>query len=248
MTGGVSAQRRGGTTYYVELPDGSKHKYVGVTTVLNEVAKPFLLNWAAEQAAKAVFDDPDISLGDAKKAHTKVRDAAGSKGTTVHSFAEAWANGSPMDPATAPTEVRPYIAALYDFFSSIEPEILYSEVIVVSDTYEYAGTADSVLRDRDGHILLTDYKTSKNVYEWENGLQLTAYRNADFIIDPATRQALPLPRIDQGQIVHLKPNGTWSLHHFDVPFENFLAYLHIYRQRNNLACPPACWCQPMGVD
>lgn len=236
----VEAKRRGGTQYYVVTRTGSKAKFVGVTTVLGEVAKPQLMGWAAKVAAQAVFDDPDISLDEAKKAHLAVRDAAGNRGSAVHSYAEAWANGAPLDPDEAPETIRGYVQAVDAFFKESGMTILHPEAVVVSETYEYAGTADGIGEDAEGNTVLLDYKTSSRVYDYEMGLQLRAYERADYLVDPKTREPIDLPEIDYAMIVHLKPSGRYSLHKLDGDFGTFLAYLHAYRVRNDLTCPPTC--------
>jgi hypothetical protein len=110
------------------------------------------------------------------------------------------------------------------------PSYQATEVCVYSDTYGYAGTADGFLTI-DGVRFIFDYKTTRDPYDAQGrpkgpypesvGLQLAAYRNADFAavwrprrfekqfrryycLSPAERElAVPVPEVDQGLVIYI---------------------------------------------
>lgn len=105
--------------------DEKKHRYeldgkplTGVTTILGVIAKPALIQWAADETVKYLgwinpkkcteqekqealariatnlsFDDPEIffnTLSEARVQHAKRKEKAGDVGTAVHAMIEGW--------------------------------------------------------------------------------------------------------------------------------------------------------------
>jgi hypothetical protein len=114
------------------------------------------------------------------------------------------------------------------------PSYQATEVCVYSPTYGYAGQTDGFMTI-DGTRFIIDYKTSRDPYDGqgkpktpyptENGLQLSAYRNAEFAavwrprrykqqsrryyaLSPAERElAVPVPEVDTGLIIYITPEA-----------------------------------------
>jgi hypothetical protein len=81
-----------------------------------------------------------------------------------------------------------------------------------SDTHEYAGSFDGILRLRlDEHgkpdpagepaLVMADWKTSKSTYP-DVALQMSAYANADKIIAPDGTET-PMPEFDGALVLHI---------------------------------------------
>ena len=102
-------------------------------------------------------------------------------GTVTHELIEAWIFGQDSyepdedigsETVFAASEgLRQYI----DWSEGTGVEYLESEIRMVSEEYQYAGTADAIVRI-DDKIYLVDFKTSKGVYD-SHLVQLAAYRH-----------------------------------------------------------------------
>jgi hypothetical protein len=104
-----------------------------------------------------------------------------------------------------PAAAVPFLAAFDRFTAEHEPGWLASEQTVVSRRYGYAGTLDA-LCTLGGRVTLLDVKTGRGVYP-EACLQLAAYAHADFTGHPDGRTEQPLPAIQAGAVLHLRPGG-----------------------------------------
>lgn len=110
-----------------------------------------------------------------RAAATAERDRAAALGTAVHDAAAA---GRPL--TEVPAEVAPRLRQYLDWLATSGAEVLGSEFQCWNLTLGYAGTADLLVRFRDGSIWLIDIKTGKGVYA-EYALQLIAYARAEFV-------------------------------------------------------------------
>ncbi len=110
-----------------------------------------------------------------RAAATAERDAAASLGTAVHDAAAA---GLTLDEVSS--AIAPRLRQFYDWLAKSSAEILGSEFQCWNLELGYAGTADALVRLRDGSVWLVDYKTGKGVYG-EFALQLIAYSMAEFV-------------------------------------------------------------------
>jgi len=80
--------------------------------------------------------------------------------------------------------------------------------------------------DRSGapHLVLGDWKTSKATYP-DVALQMAAYMNADFIIDPdGNREAMP--EFDGAAVLHIT-DETWAFKPVDTGAEVFAEFLRL---------------------
>jgi hypothetical protein len=110
-----------------------------------------------------------------RQAATEERDLAAELGTAVHDAA-----ATNLDPETVEPSVRPRLLQFRSWLATAQPEILGTEFQVYNLTAGYAGTADLLVRLRDGSIWLIDLKTGKGTYS-EHALQLIDYRTAEFV-------------------------------------------------------------------
>lgn len=121
-----------------------------------------------------------------------------------------------------------------DWLHRFQPSYQATEVCVYSPTYGYAGQADAFLTI-DGVRFIVDYKSTRNPrdsrgkpktpYPESVGLQLAAYRNAEFaavwrprrtekwkrryyLLGQAERElAVPVPEVDTGLVIQITPEA-----------------------------------------
>jgi hypothetical protein len=215
----------GGSRLYV-FPDGAKHP--GVTSIIGQLPKPFLVPWAAKLSAQWAMDNLPI-LNDLAKRDTKAaveliagasrRSTAGSAdtGTEVHGYFEALLLGDPL-PALS-EDAQPFAGPLHDFVADWKPTAVMTEGTVRSDSVGYAGSFDAIVDIAGEHVLL-DLKTGKGTYP-EVSLQLAAYRFADSLADGS-----PVPRIDACAVLHVRP-GHYSLSPVKGDAEAFEFFKHL---------------------
>lgn len=219
-------KRRGSYYYYLG------EKFVSVTNVLQMLAKPALITWAAKTASGLVLDDPERfdTVEKAVGGLYKTRDKSGERGTDVHTIAEQYGGGVTDIAEYKDTEMEGFSKAVESFFTIVDPKVLYTEVNVYSRVYGYAGTAD-LIAEIGEQIWLLDYKTSKAVYP-EMGLQLEAYKSADFALIDGEEVTLPV--MDRSAVVLLKKNGTFVFHPIDGDMEVFLALKKVWDWKKSL--------------
>lgn len=224
-------------------------KYASVTTIIgNGIPKQKILtSWAAKMVAteaakmifggttlaalKRVFGDKEALIKHLKGSPYAYRDKKGDIGSKVHAWVEAYTLGQPLPEAAL--EIKGYLEGFKQFLEDYRPEFIATEATVYSVQWGYAGTLDWIAWlwmptdevDEDGRpiferkLLLGDWKTSGGVYG-DYALQMNAYGHADFIGLPGGVEA-PLPEVEGAVIVHLEPNGHYSL--WDCRFD-----LHVF--------------------
>lgn len=141
--------------------------YPSVTTILQYMPR----NQHFENWLKDVGHNADLIARHAAK-----------EGTQVHEAAESLVLGEQVSWFTVDGRAKysqivwEMIMRFYDFWSTHKPELISSEDFVYSDEYQYAGTADLVVK-MDGETWLLDIKTSKHVHK-SYSRQLAAYAKA----------------------------------------------------------------------
>lgn len=180
-------------------------EYPSVTTIQRMAGMPHGLHqWAVGQVIKHVVghadeiagrlsaaaeidlrNGPGSQLGhsavaaiigrELRAAATAERDRAATLGTAVHDAAATGRSVGEVDES-----LRPRLAQYLQWLEASGAEILASEFQLWSPSVGYAGTADLLVRLRDGRIYLVDLKTGKGVYR-DHALQLMAYLMADFV-------------------------------------------------------------------
>lgn len=187
-------------------------KVPGVTTILGDgLAKPALINWAANTTAGYAVDHwdeltdmkPSERLRTLEKCRYADRDAAGKRGTEVHRLAERLAAGEEVE---APDEIAGHVEAYVKFLDDFDVRPLVIEGVVISYKHRYAGTLD-LIADMPtlGERLILDIKTARSGVWPDNGLQLAAYRYADAYLRHGTEE--PLPACDGAAVVHVRADG-----------------------------------------
>lgn len=247
--------QRDGSRWYV-LDSGER--FISVTTVLGGITKYGLLDWAAKLAAETAAEhvdrlttasDPCNARGDdacgicrtcvttwIAGAHNRVRDAAGDRGTRLHEATahyDVFGEGGHVD-----DDVMNQFTHYRNWLDYYKPEIVATDVTVISRKWGYAGSLDKIIKFGEdsplpksldhlrGLNLVLDEKTGKHVGITE-GLQVTAYARADAILlDDGTETELP--PIGGGLILHNRPEKI-QMREVHVTDANHALFVHALR-------------------
>ncbi len=224
--------------YYYADAEGKK-KYTGVTTVINVLAKPALIGWAARMAAEhiqAVMERGEPITADviteAKNAHQKKKEAAGEAGTDAHTLVEEYIkilldkNGGRPDMSIGIPET---IEKFEAWARENVDHFIFSEKRMADPELFLAGTADFAYVGKDGNRYMADLKTSSGIYGIDFWLQTAAYRmlaenNGDEPYDACV-------------VVRMGKDGSFEvarMFDYETCKNAFLACLTIYRAQSNL--------------
>jgi len=157
-------------------------KFPSVTSILNVLNKPQLVNWAVRLTRDYIKQElfafrradslTDLDLGNllAKSAaeHDRVRNAAADHGIVVHSSIASYIGNT-----SNVAQNDPVIIAFRKWQEGAHFLPVASERLVSSHEHGYAGTAD-LIGTLNGRLALLDIKTGRGVYP-EYKLQLAAY-------------------------------------------------------------------------
>jgi hypothetical protein len=230
----VSTVKRGDSRFYVHPETGAKAP--GVTSVVNMLPKPFLQYWSAKLVAETAAEnagtlvqmlltgngDKAAAIEWLKGAPRRMTSGAADTGTKVHELCERIARGE--DIGRVHPDLSPYVEHFREFVRIFEPEFLFMEESIWSETNDYAGTFDAIARIR-GETIVLDWKTTRSGVHEEVALQMSAYANADYIVR-ADGGKMPLPHIDGAAVLHLRPEG-WGLYPVAIGHEVFTQFLHL---------------------
>lgn len=228
MTQPINSQYEGDDRVYVWPP--TKEKFYSVTTILNSLNKPALMHWSAKQAAqyvagnfnevyKMLGEDREAAIKHIAAAHTRTKDLSSDIGTHVHECVEKYIKGQDM-----PNPIPEHMRQFDKFLLEHNPKFEMCEGTVYNRQVGYAGSFDFIATI-DGVRTIIDIKTGKNIYP-EVALQLTAYKNGEFI--GHDDKELPVPAIEAGGVLQLRMTG-WKYIPVRVDSEVYLAFRHIHQ-------------------
>lgn len=222
---------------------GHKHLWdgkpmTGVTTILSVIAKPALIGWASNMAVDYVLsnckdkEDKEILLNlnhwleEARKAHTRKKDAAGDIGKLVHSAVEEFIkNGT--EPKLDEQGMK-----MFENFRKWAKEnhvkFIESEKHLYSESLFVGGILDMVI-EIDGQFWIADLKTGSGIYP-EFFFQMAAYQ--------ILWEEMKLPEKITGHIVlNLRKDGTFEESRnvsVDENKEAFMAAYKLYKIINKI--------------
>ena len=223
----------------------------GVTTILNVIAKPALIGWAARMAvehieknfptAEELFENPKIFtelLEEAKTAHAQKRDKAGDVGKIAHKLCELYIkseDGEVEGYNELPDEKKKLVDTMRDHFVSWAEKnsvkFLESEKKVYNKDWFVGGTYDFKC-EIEGKVYIGDIKTG-GVYDRTPFAQCAAYQYMEQKMNPEVK-------IDDRLIVNLKKDGKFDeekdvyvSEHYEDDLKLFQAALEIYRNMKN---------------
>jgi hypothetical protein len=214
----------GNHAYWLMDPDtGKRGRVPSVTTLLNQLAKPALVKWAARVAAEYAQDYwDDLALKPASErvrlitaAPEDAKNKAAAKGTHIHALAEHLLAG---DAVEIPADLQDTVTGFARWWTASGFEVLQTEAMVWSEKDDlggcaYAGTCDLIARHpRYGRTIL-DWKTG-GVWP-EHGVQVAAYADAEWVVHDGTDQPMTTPTgrppIDTLAVARISPDGV-ALH------------------------------------
>lgn len=230
----ISTISRGGSRFYVSPTTGEKAP--GVTSVVGMLPKGFLGPWNAKLVAEYAVDNLGEVVGIAmrdrqaaidlmKGAPRRFTSKAADVGTDAHDIFEKMAGGE--SPGRLHPDLKVYADHFGEFLDEFQPEFLHLEQTVWSDTHNYAGSFDAVMRVQ-GETVGADWKTTRSGVHAEVAIQLSAYRFADYILDPAGGENIEIPKWDGGAVLHVRPEG-WKLVPVKCDEEIFQYFLYLRR-------------------
>ena len=226
---------------YFADAEGTK-PYTGITTILNVIAKPNLIQWASNENGKyiqanakmvdgAYIVTPEL-LEEARLAHARKKEKAGTHGTDAHALVEEYVNlmlrGADIgvnEPRFAP------IQKFIDWATINVDQFLFSERRLSNKELFIAGTADFAYV-KDGKRYMADFKTSSGVYDISYWLQCAAYR---FIAESEGDA-----KYDGCTIVRLGKDGSFEVMHrydYETDLSAFMACLTLYRAQSTFKKP-----------
>jgi len=214
--------RRGGFYWLKGKP------YVSVTNVLTAINKPALIKWGARQVYWGMVANPKMQEEEAVSLPFTARDAAGSRGNTIHSLVEAYkASGKIVE--TVPKQFRGYYDGFLQWIGNNKVKVLEQEKTVFSQKHGYAGTLDILCEINDNPGLwIVDVKTNKDgaVYP-EHALQQSAYKQA---LSEIGTEVVGMA------ILSLKEDGLYNFSQLPDQFETFLATKKLWQWLNKDVC------------
>lgn len=190
--------------------DGAK--VLGVTTVLQALAKPALVEWSGNTTAEYAVDrwdelgalPPSKRLAALKGARWESKTAAALRGTEIHRLGERVSHGEKVDAGVHQGEVEAYARFLdrWDF------QMIATETPVAHTRFRYAGTADAWawIGAREERALV-DIKSGRGIFD-EVALQLSAYRFCEIWQPEGPDSEQPLPPVDAVYVAHVLPDDV----------------------------------------
>ena len=166
--------------------DGHKYFFdgkplTGITTILNVIAKPFLIQWAANMATETIKrkwemgklytqEEFDATLEEARLAHRKKKETAGELGTDIHSqieeiIKEAIKIDGKIPPILKTLSKLPGNEQINHFVNwAVENKVKFldSEVRIYSKELFLGGTCDFVC-EIEKEIWIGDIKTGNGI-------------------------------------------------------------------------------------
>lgn len=215
MSGFVAPIRRKDTAKGHHYTDANGNRVPGVTTIIGNLPKDALINWAASTTAAAAIDQwddlgklkPAARLKKLEGARWEEKDRAARRGTEIHAIGERLVRGEPVE---VPDELVGYAQAYARFLDVFKVQPVNVEFSVASYRHGYAGTGDliaDVVIPRIGKKrLLLDLKSSRSGIFGEVALQLSAYRYADVLITGDDEE--PMPEVDDCAGVHIRGDAA----------------------------------------
>lgn len=166
-------------------------------TALGLAARPDLQ--LQVQGVMALHDDPlNQATRELDRIIKAAREQAGASaaaetGTAYHALVEALFKGREL-PASLPDDARSHVHAIAECIDNAGYDVVESEMFVVNDQVQAAGTFDFLLRDRErGFTIVGDLKTGKSdpKYPLAPAVQIATYANGERY-DPDTGERYPI--------------------------------------------------------
>ncbi|MGY1440133.1 hypothetical protein [Streptomyces reniochalinae] len=153
--GSVRTIQRSGSRFYID-PEDSTVKRPGVTSIISMLPKPFLAFWNAKMVAELAVDSfpfvqqmaetagRDAAVDYLKGAARRYTKARADIGSDAHDMFERMIRGEYV--GHVHPDLEPYRAHFASFLEAVNPELVRAEDVAWSETHDYAGSFDAMLR------------------------------------------------------------------------------------------------------
>ena len=224
---------RWGRPLIVPADGGKPIGYTRVSTLAKALDdKTALTKWKQRQVVIGLGARPDLVdvasavKGDDRKIDEIVElamsasesERAANIGTALHSLSERVDEGVEID--TMPEHFRADLAAYKQAMTGID--IVATELFVVCDELQAAGTFDRLVRLPDGRLMVADVKTGRHEPKYPHGAttQIAVYAHGH-LYDPEKGRIGYLPDLgvstDVGLLIHMPAGtGTCDLYLLDI--------------------------------
>jgi hypothetical protein len=211
----------------------------GVTTVLGVIAKPALIQWAANETVKYIQENKPKAvkiggvdyilyttsqlsdlLDKAKSNHRSKATKTADVGTLVHSWCEKFVKGK--NPKRS-KKIGHITDNFVKWANENQVKFLKSELQVYSEKYWYAGTLDLILV-MNGKRYVADIKTTSGIYDRTPFFQMAGYQIA--------LEEYGMKDIEGRIIIRCGKDGAFEVKEsldYEVDKKGFLACLELYR-------------------
>lgn len=234
-----------GRFYEITCSDGSVRRMPSVTTILNELNKPWLANWSCKLMAEYVrnnvpLDQPlteatlDEILTTGKRQHRIVLETAGAYGSGIHDAIQRR-----LETGKYPTQYRddpatlPCLRAFEGWWKEQRLTPLLVETVVWSERYGFAGTCDLIARHQDGTLFCGDWKTSNHMQPGY-AIQACCYATAHEERTGDRISTIAVVRIEKKtggiEVLYVEPDEREML------LRTFLAIMDVWRWRTSYKC------------
>src|SRR3990167_1747197 len=152
---------------HVHTLDG--HALTGTSSIGNVLAKPALIQWAANMACSYVKDNLtemeslDEVLKEAKYAHKKKKEKAATEGTDLHAELEKFVKWQIRDGETV-MSFDPKIEPFIEWSRANVKKFIASEAHCYDQDLFVGGITDCVAELNDGKLAVIDFKSSREAY------------------------------------------------------------------------------------
>lgn len=211
----------------------------GCTTVLGCIAKPALIQWAADMACDYILENSEVgnrddeiiykvsekTIKEAKTAHRKKKEDTADIGTSVHKYIENWIKTGET-PQGNEMEMKMF-NNFKGWAETNKVKFLQSELKMYSREKWVAGTVD-FLCEIDGKKYVGDIKTTSGIYDRTPFAQTACYQ---MMLEEQGEKDI-VGRI----IINIKKTGEFNedkdvylSEHYEDDLNLFLSALSIYR-------------------
>lgn len=197
--------------HYYSVND-SEEFWPGVTTVLNVISKPFLINWAAKMTAlkikqyltlhavdrKLTKEEIEKLVEDGRNQHEIIRDQAGDLGSRAHFYINQIVTNTLTSIDDIDEDVKPAVDAYLKWQLENRLKLTIGDTKIASLLHQFGGSLDACAYDENGKIVIVDFKTSNKISD-EYAYQVAAYAQA-------MKETYGLDYLPEGYILRLDKN------------------------------------------
>lgn len=218
--------------------EGENERLHSVTAINKYACTPekldILMSWANKvmgEHIKIVLENHEGSLEDldidklikeGKGKRKEFLNKAGDIGTRLHNAVDSFFCTGKI-PALDDDIQTPF-QNFMSWFNKNEYKVILADTILASKQYRYGGRMDALLEDKEGNLIIVDFKTSSSISSIEYKLQLAAYRQA-------LKETYGIDNINKGMLIRFdkekKVFETLEVNDLDDYFKGFLAALQL---------------------